>query len=147
MELECEFNIDFQLILPINPYNIFLHKSSKSKDFCQFEITINDLVGSFPFIWIPMLWVYIRSLEIYFNALTLHFSWCPYALVKHGDYSRIRRWLFAELLVQGAIYPAWRCPNVCIAKAYIERLIKPRGTMALDSVVDTSIWTKRNEGI
>ena len=43
-----------------NPYNseIFLHKPCWLNFFFQFEIIINVSVGSFRFIWIPMLWVY-----------------------------------------------------------------------------------------
>ena len=51
---------DRQQDVRFNTYNdeIFLYKPWNRKGFFQFEITINGLVSSFWFIWIPMLWVY-----------------------------------------------------------------------------------------
>ena len=44
------------------------------KGFIQFEIIINVLVGSFWFIWIPMLWVYGHYKYVYFYSVGIDFS-------------------------------------------------------------------------
>ena len=43
----------------------------RPKGFFQFKITINILVSSFRFIWIPMLWVYGHYLIMIKNICTL----------------------------------------------------------------------------
>ena len=44
---------------------LFLYKPWRPKDFIQFEIVINILVSSFPFIRIPMLWVHGNYKYVY----------------------------------------------------------------------------------